>query len=127
VIFAFDCDGTATKYPEIFVAMGRALKAEGHRVVILTGIDMATFNSRRKAKYPHLADSSWYDQVITADSYNDDERKLAVEVIAGRLDNHVLVGIYKRRVCAELGVGVLFDDDVTHVRARGAVPVFGVA
>lgn len=125
--FAIDCDGTATRYPELFVAIGSALRAAGHEVVILTGIDMGTFVNNRVGRYPHLRNAGWYDEVWTSDLYNEHERKLAVEVIDGQLDNHALVGIFKRRICAERGVSLLFDDDVEHVRAVGGVPVFGVA
>lgn len=125
--FAIDCDGTATRYPELFVAIGSALRAAGHDVVILTGINMRTFVNNRVVKYPHFRDASWYGEVWTSDLYNEDERKLSAEVIAGELDNHVLVGIFKRRICAERGVALLFDDDVEHVREVGSVPVFGVA
>jgi len=124
---SIDCDGTATRYPEVFVALGQALRAAGHEVFILTGIPRAVFESNRKSKYPHLADPSWYNEVLTCDLYNENERRLAVEVIAGRLDNHVLVGIFKRRICGEMGIAVHFDDDVEHVRCAGGVPVFGVA
>lgn len=125
--FAFDVDGTITRHPDIFVAMGKAFKAAGHTVYILTGIPMAHFEGPRKDKYPCLRDTSWYDRVLTSDMYNADERKQANEVVAGRLDNHVLVGIFKQRIARELGISVLFDDDVEHVRVRGGVPVFGVA
>lgn len=125
--FAVDCDGTLTRYPDLFVAIGRALKQAGHEVHILTGIDLATFVGKRVPKYECLRDTSWYDEVWTSGLYNENERRLAAEVVAGRLDNHVLVGIFKRRMCAERGVSLLFDDDVEHVRAKGGVPVFGVA
>jgi hypothetical protein len=125
--FAIDCDGTITRYPELFVVIGRALKQAGHEVFILTGIDMSTFVNKRVPKYGVFRDVGWYDEVLTSDLYNDNERRLAVEVIAGRLDNHVLVGIFKRRICSEKGIALLFDDDVEHVRAKGDVPVFGVA
>lgn len=125
--FAIDCDGTSTRYPDLFVAIGRALRQAGHQVYILTGIDMGTFVGKRVPKYECFKDASWYDEVWTSDLYNDAERRLAAEVVSGRLDNHVLVGIFKRRICAEREVSLLFDDDVEHVRAKGGVPVFGVA
>lgn len=125
--FSFDLDGTATRYPELFVELGRALRAAGHRVYILTGIPLSVFEGKRKENHPHLSDGSWYDEVLTCDLYNDSERRLAQEVTAGRLDNHVLVGIYKRRLCSERGISLHFDNDVEHVRAKGGVPVFGVA
>lgn len=125
---SFDLDGTVTAYPSIFVDLGSALRAAGHKVYILTGIDMATFNGRRKEKYPCLSCEGWYDEVLTSDLYNSDERRLAQLVIQGRLDNHVLVGVFKQRICAELGISVHFDDDVAHVRtSKGGVPVFGVS
>jgi len=123
---SFDLDGTITKHPEFFVALGKALLAAGHTVYILTGIDLATFRGRRCEKYPCLLKVGWYSAVITADSYNDSERALAQLVVAGKMDNHILVGIFKRRVCAELDIAMHFDDDTTHVRLKGAVPVMGV-
>lgn len=125
--FAIDCDGTATRYPDIFVALGRALRATGHTVYILTGIPLSVFNGIRKDNYLHLSDTSWYDAVLTSDLYNAQERILVADVLSGALDNHELVGIFKRRICSEYGIAVLFDDDVDNVRKRGYVPVFGVA
>lgn len=125
--FAIDCDGTATRYPDIFVALGKSLLAAGHEVYVLTGIDQGAWEFNRKTRYPHLADHSWYTDVLTSNLYNDEERSLASLVIEGRMDNHVLVGIFKRRICRERGISVLFDDDVQHVRMDGEVPVFGVA
>lgn len=127
MVFTFDIDGTSAKYPEIFMALGHALKSAGHEVHLLTGIDMGTFNTKRKEKYPHFRDTTWYDRVITTAQYNNDERRLVPLVMDGRLDNHILVGIFKRRVCKELSVTLHFDDDVMNVRKDGAVPVFGVA
>lgn len=127
MIFTFDLDGTITRYPELFVILGQSLRAAGHEVHILTGIDRGTFDAVRKAKHPCLSQEGWYDDVITSDNYNGDERTLAAKVMAGDMDNHELVGIFKRRVCAELGVALHFDDDTDNVRADGAVPVFGVA
>lgn len=125
--FAIDCDGTATRYPEIFVEIGRSLRGSGHKVYILTGIDTKTFDGVRKNKYPHLCDTSWYDTVLTSDLYNESERRIAADVISGTFDNHILVGMFKRRICREMEISLLFDDDVEHVRRTGEVPVFGVA
>lgn len=125
--FSIDCDGTATKYPALFVTLGRALRAQGHRVYILTGIPLSVFNTKRMQKYPHLSDTSWYDEVLTSDLYNDNERVLAMKVISGEMDNHELVGIFKRRICADAGISLHFDDDVGNVRRVGSVPVFGVS
>jgi len=127
MIFSIDCDGTATRYPELFVALGRALREAGHTVFVLTGIPFSVFESQRKVKYPHFQDHSWYDSVLTSDDYNRDERELAKSVVSGDLDNHILVGIFKRRICKELGICLHFDDDVDNVRADNEVPVFGVA
>lgn len=125
---SFDLDGTITKHPEVFVVLGASLRNAGHQVYILTGIDRATFESSRKAKYPCLSLAGWYDEVITSDTYNAEERALAAKVIAGEMDNHVLVGMFKRRVCAAYGISVHFDDDVDNVRGtKRDVPVFGVA
>lgn len=125
--FSFDLDGTVTRYPEIFQALGRSLKSDGHEVFILTGVSLGTFRGKRSSKYRFLEDHSWYDEVITSSNYNNEEMALAAKVIDGVLDNHVLVRIFKRRVCGELNISCHFDDDVAHVRSKGAVPVFGVA
>jgi len=124
--FSFDLDGTITCHPEVFQALGRALIAAGHSVVILTGIPRSYFDGIRKDKYPFLRDTSWYQEVITSDMYNDNEKSLANKVIEGKMDNRDLVGIYKRRVCKERDIAVHFDDDYEHVFAKDGVPVFGI-
>jgi hypothetical protein len=123
---SIDCDGTATRLPDFFVALGRALRKSGHQVYILTGIARSVFDSKRKRKYPHLADESWYDDVWTCDLYNDEERRMAAKVLCGEMDNHELVGQFKRRICREQGVAAHFDNDPEHVRRPGEVPVLGV-
>lgn len=126
--FAFDCDGTITRYPELFITLGRALRRDGHKVYILTGIPRSVLLGRRSEKYPFIKDTGdWYDTAITSDDYNSEERNLALDVQSGKLDNHVLVGIFKRRICREHNISLLFDDDIGHVRREGEVPVFGVA
>lgn len=124
--FSFDLDGTITAHTAVFVAFGKALRAAGHRVTILTGIDLGTFHGRRTTKYPELADTSWYDDVVTADDYNANERALAAQVINGNLDNHILVGMFKRRICRERGIAAHFDDDISHVSPEPGTALFGV-
>lgn len=120
--FSFDLDGTITRHPEVFRALGQSLKAAGHKVYILTGIDLHTFNTKRKAKYPVLSFNDWYDEVITSDQYNVDERAFVPAVLNGKMDNHDLVGIFKRRVCVERNIACHFDDDIDHVR-KGRFPL----
>lgn len=124
---AIDCDGTATKYPDFFVALGRAMRASGHRVYVITGIPREVYAGKRAAKHPHLLDTSWYDALYTSDDYNEKERDLARKVVAGEMDNVILVGMFKQRICEELGVSVMFDDRAAQQRHLGKVPIFEVA
>lgn len=124
---AIDCDGTATKYPDFFVNLGRALKVAGHQVYVVTGIPRSVYFGKRLIKHPHLADDSWYNAVYTSDNYNENERELAKKVLAGEMDNVTLVGMFKQRICEELGVCVMFDDRATQQRSLGKIPMFEVA
>lgn len=124
---AIDCDGTATKYPEFFVELGKLFLSAGHNVYIITGIPLSVFETKRKLKYPHLADTSWYNRVYTSDDYNENERELAKSVVEGILDNVSLVGMFKQRICKDLNVAVMFDDRATQQRQFGRIPMFEVA
>ena len=126
-VFAFDCDGTVTKFPIIFRAMGKALKADGHRVIIITGIPLSVFDKERKDKYAVLRDTSWYDEVYTSSDYNQGECLIAQFVKKKLINNELLVGMFKRRICAEQNVAVMFDDKaVIHRHIKGDTPIFCV-
>ncbi len=123
---SFDLDETSAKYPDIFVAMGRAFKKVGHTVFILTACSRELFDGDRKNRYPHLRDESWYDDVIGHDNYNEDERNLQKEVDKGKFKHNTLVAIFKRRICRERGIAVHFDDDAEHIRQGCDTLIFGV-
>lgn len=126
MIFAIDCDGTFTRYPEIFVAIGKALMAAGHHVIMLTGNKLETMLTDRAVKYPLLTFEPWFDEMVTWDDSNDSERA-ALHDPENKLGARGVVAIFKQRICAERGVAVLFDDDVEHLRQVGNTPVFGVS
>ncbi|MEL7472942.1 MAG: hypothetical protein AAGK04_06440 [Planctomycetota bacterium] len=91
MIVAFDIDDTITRCPEFFGLVARALRAEHHRVVIIT------FREDRAATEADLR--AWnipYDELITSS-----------------LDEHLEHGVdeWKGVVCQRLGVDVFFEDD----------------
>lgn len=116
-----DVDGTLTRYPEFFVELGRSWRAAGGKVFIITGLSNEGLD-RRRIDYPVLNDTSFYDKLITSGEYNNFERSLV-----GKVENEIIVGIFKQRVCKELGVAVMFDDKALIHRACGDVPIFQVA
>ena len=123
---AFDIDRTSSKYPKIFVPLGQSLLLCGHDVILLTGINLATFYAKRCVKYPHFSAPGWFTRIVTTDLYNEAERVIAARVLAGEYDNHELVAQFKQRMCLELEVDVLFDDDAARIRKYGTTPVFEV-
>jgi hypothetical protein len=123
MIIGIDIDGTFTKYPEFFMWLGRLAK-EGGIVYIITGLSKAGFD-RRCIKYPQLLDTTWYDAVFTADHYSSLEHDL-INSGLHTISNEVLVGVFKQRICKELGVNVMFDDKADIHRLFGDVPIFTV-
>jgi hypothetical protein len=121
MIIGIDIDGTITKYPELFIELGRLIKTSGGRVYIITGLGSDGL-AQRMSKYPWFQDKTWYDKIITTSFYNDEERKLIGKVQS----NEEIVGRFKQRVCRELGVDIMFDDMASIHRNFGKVPVFEV-
>jgi len=67
-------------------------------------------------------DDSFYDHIYTTAYYNSDEIKL----IGIEPDNEKIVGRFKQRMCKELGVDIMFDDQASTHREFGDVPIFEV-
>lgn len=81
---ALDIDGTISERPEFFAVLSAALRAAGHRVIVLTYRDAG----RSEATRMHLA--AWgvgFDDLVIAPSLEA-----------------------KGELCAALGVDVFFDD-----------------
>jgi hypothetical protein len=116
-----DIDGTASRYPEFFVTLGRRWREAGDKVFIITGLGLGGVESRR-GQFPFLDDQSWYDRIVTTAEYNDSERALIGKVES----NEFIVGRFKQRMCKELGVGIMFDDQALIHRAFGDIPIFEV-
>lgn len=121
MIIGIDIDGTITKYPELFMELGRVIKADGGNVYIITGLGRAGLIDRLD-KYTWFKDTSWYDRIITTEEYNADERSLIGKVES----NEEIVGRFKQRICLELGIDVMFDDMASIHRKYGTTPVFEV-
>jgi len=81
---ALDIDGTISEHPEFFAMLSAALRAAGHRVLVITFRDPA----RNEATRGHLAD--WgivYDELVIAPSLRS-----------------------KGELCAQHEVDLFFDD-----------------
>lgn len=113
-----DIDKTLAKYPKFFIELGRAWKARGHKVYIVTA---ATKNNAKKLLSEYPAD--FYDGVITSGDYNEKESKL---IYAG-VPNKIIWGVFKQRVCKEKKIVVLFDDLADIFNMLGKTPVFKVS
>lgn len=116
-----DIDGTLTAFPAFFVELGRAWRAKGWKVYLITGLGKRGVEERRK-KWTVLNDTSFYDAIIDTSLYNDDERAL----IGQEPDNELIVGRFKQRMCRELFVAIMFDDMAAKHRSFGDVPIFEV-
>ena len=62
------------------------------------------------------------DELITTEYYNLEERNL----IGKTESNEDVVGRFKQRLCKELGVSIMFDDQAQIHRKYGDTPVFEV-
>ena len=116
-----DIDGTLTRYPEFFRTLGRLWRSQGYKVYLITGLGRSGVEQRR-AQWPILDDTTFYDEIVDTSRYNAEERSL----IGIEPDNEKIVGRFKQRMCRELGVVVMFDDQAQIHRAFGSVPVFEV-
>jgi hypothetical protein len=119
---AIDCDGTATAYPDFFVKLGRAWKySKAGSVYILTGNRMSTM-SDRIAAFPFLADSSWYDCMITREKFTREEEDL----LSGDMPAREVVARFKQRIAKDYDISIIFDDDAALQRKYALVPAFEV-
>lgn len=116
-----DIDGTLTAHPDFFVRLGRLWRAQGDKVYLITGLGLSGVEKRR-VKWPVLNDTSFYDEIVTTAKYNAEERQL----IGVEPDNEKIVGRFKQRMCRELGVGIMFDDQALKHREFGDIPIFQV-
>lgn len=118
---AFDIDDTCSKYPEFFMELGRAWRARGHKVYLITGLGDKGLEERR-AKFPFLNKLDWYDDLpYTTRFYNEEEKALI-----GKVPNGEIVAKFKHRMCNQLKVVVLFDDMASLFREFGTTPIFEV-
>lgn len=120
---AFDVDGVLTAHYPVLTEIGRAMRASGHEVYILTGNHLSTLHGDRADLLPDLADGhgDWYDEIITFEDH-EPERGLIASFGA-----RSAVGQFKRRVARDKGINFLFDDDVAHVRKMDGVHVVGIS
>jgi hydroxymethylpyrimidine pyrophosphatase-like HAD family hydrolase len=113
-----DIDGTLSKYPDFFVELGNVWRRAGHKVFIITGLGHGEAIGKLKE---YGAD--FYDQLLDTSLYNDEEINLIGRVV----NNEIIVGKFKQRMCRENGVAIVFDDQARIHRLMGGVPIFEVA
>ncbi len=116
-----DIDGTLTKYPEFFVELGKLFRAAGHKVYLITGLGDKGLKERWE-KWEHILDEDFYDNIFTTACYNLEE----VALIGKEPNNEKIVGRFKQRMCKELEVDIMFDDQAAIHREFGEVPIFEV-
>lgn len=116
-----DIDGTITKYPEFFMELGKLFREAGHSVYVITGLGNDGL-AKRMEKYTWFEDNSWYDGIITTANYNDKEKAL----IGKTQSNEDIVGMFKQRICKELNIAIMFDDQAHIHRKYGNTPIFEV-
>jgi len=98
MVIGLDLDDTITRHPAFFACIATALRAAGHRVVVIT----------------HRADPS--DARRTLETLGVPHDGLHCQSRADR-DRHGLA--WKALVCRELGVDVMFEDCPETVRHIG--------
>lgn len=118
-----DIDGTLTKYPEFFIELGRIIRKSGGKVYLITGLGIDGLN-KRMVKWEFIKDGrgDFYDEIYCTNLYNRDE----IALIGIESDNEMIVGRFKQRICKELAVDIMFDDQAAKHRQFGNTPVFEV-
>ena len=116
-----DIDGTLLAYPEFFVKLGRLWKQSGCHVFIITGNDHSAA-VEKLAKVVENHGDGFYDRLIDTSMYNQAE----CAMIGNVRDNEVIVGHFKQRMCLELDVAIMFDDQAILHRRYGNIPIFEV-
>lgn len=116
-----DIDGTFTKYPDFFVSLARAIQRADGKVFIITGLGEQV---AREKLLPFIEKHGhdWFDSLVTTANYNERERRMIGLVP----HNEMIVGTFKQRICQELNVAVMFDDQAAIHRLCGPVPIFEV-
>jgi hypothetical protein len=117
MIVGIDIDDTLSAFPEFFIELGNMIRSNCGKVYIITGLGYDVAHEKLK-KYP----TGFYDDIVTTQSYNEFERSLIGKIHS----NEMIVGIFKQRVCKELNVDIMFDDQALYHRHLGDVPIFDV-
>lgn len=101
MIYAFDIDGTLTRYPEMLGEMMKALWRQGHEIIVITGCLTAspTTEDQREAQLYNLK-----PQICFGTHYTK------VHVVQGDTTDDVARG--KGELCKKLGVSVMFEDTI---------------
>lgn len=118
---AIDLDGTLTAYPEFFVELGRAWRARGHRLYIITGLGHRSAVDRLQKVIDAHGDG-FYDALHDTAEYDDAERAM----IGQEPNNEIIVGLFKQRLCRALNIRIMFDDMAAVHRPLGDTPIFEV-
>jgi len=118
-----DVDGTLRTYPEFFTTLGRLFRADGHEVYIITGLGKAKA-TEKLSEVEAIYGTEFYNALFSSAEYNESERAL-IGVVQ---ENELIVGIFKQRLCRQLGVDIMFDDKATiHALIdKHGVPIFAV-
>ena len=96
-----DIDGVLTKQVNFFNELTRLFRKEGHKVYIITGLGKEVAEERLK---DYLVGE--HDGIHSTDNYSTFEKSL----IPTGISNEIIVGILKKRMCAELGISAMFDN-----------------
>ena len=122
MIIGIDIDNTLTKYPEFFVELGLLIRNAGGKVYIITALGHRSAIAMLNEVADKAGHHDFYDDLIDTSRYNTWERSLIGKI----KHNEILVGHFKQRICKELGVQVMFDDQSELHRYCGDTPIFGV-
>lgn len=121
MIIGIDIDGTFIPYRFFFSELCHLIREAGGKVYLITGLGKSGLKERMK-KYVWLTDTTLYDGIYDTSLYNEEERALI-----GVEPNEHIVGRFKQRMCQQLGVQVMFDDQARIHRNFGIIPIFEVA
>jgi len=118
-----DIDGTLTKYPDFFIELGKLWRAAGHKVYLITGLGLEGV-AQKEQEYPFISTGKgvFYDELCCTNLYNSMERALIGKVSS----NEEIVGRFKQRLCFELNIEIMFDDQAQIHRQFGPTPIFEV-
>lgn len=106
--FGLDIDGTVTQMPDVFQAICRSLMRAGHHVYVVTAARPGRHNPDKNTKAGRQAELARYG--MKPGIHFDD-------IVLAWGDDHRAVAEAKARICEELHLAVMFDNDPLNVAA----------